>query len=303
VLRQKAYGRRSAPARVVRAALTALFLVGALQARPGAGAVPLRVMSINVCADQLVLALLPPERISSVSWVARDAEDSFMAAAAARVAVNHGSAEEVLRQKPDLIIAGTYTTTATRTLLKGMHYPLLEIEPAESFPQIRAVTRTVGAAVGELPRAEELIARMDRQLAWLAEHPPRHPLRVAVWNAGGSSPGRNTLYDAILEAAGARNVVTEEGYRSFDTEELLKSAPDLLVQGASGFSKPGRHDDVVRHPLVLTYWHDRRIIIPESLYTCGTPFSSEAALLLRQALDQKAAAAAQPLPFARQAGP
>src|SRR5947209_6485365 len=166
-------------------------------------------MSINVCTDQLALALVPTERITSVSWVARDTEDSYMAAAAARVSVNHGSAEEVVRQRPDLVLAGTYTTTATRALLRSVNFPVLEIGPAESFAEIRAVTRSVGFAVGESERAEQLISRMDEQLTWLANHPPVHRFRVAVWNAGGSSPGRGTLYDAILQAAGAVNVVTE----------------------------------------------------------------------------------------------
>ncbi|MBS0580494.1 MAG: ABC transporter substrate-binding protein [Proteobacteria bacterium] len=259
--------------------------------------VPLRVMSINVCADQLVLALLPPQRITSVSWVARDDADSYLARAAARVPANHGTAEEVLRQHPDLVIAGTYTTTATRVLLRSVHYPLLEVAPAESFEDIRAVTRRIGAAVGATEAAESLIARMDAQLAWLAAHPPGRRFRVAVWNAGGASPGRGTLYDAVLTAAGAVNVVTEAGYRSFDTEELMRSAPDLLVQGASGFSKPGRRDDVVRHPLVLAYWGERSVTIPESLYTCGTPFSAEAALRLRRALEERSAVARRPLPY------
>ena len=32
----------------------------------------LRVMSISLCTDQLLLALLPPERITSVTWLAHD---------------------------------------------------------------------------------------------------------------------------------------------------------------------------------------------------------------------------------------
>jgi iron complex transport system substrate-binding protein len=279
--------------------LVSVAVLACVQPAGSRAEVPARVMSINVCADQLVLALLPPQRIASVSWVARDDADSYLAHAAARVPANHGTAEEVLRQQPDLVIAGTYTTTATRMLLKSVHYRLLEIGPAESFEDIRVVTRQVGAAVGASAAAEALLAKMDGQLAWLAAHPPSRPFRVAVWNAGGSSPGQGTLYDAMLTAAGAVNVVTAEGYRSFDIEELMRSAPDLLVMGASGFTKPGRRDDVVRHPLVLAYWGDRRVTIPESLYTCGTPFSAEAALRLRRALEEKAAMASRPLPYTR----
>jgi iron complex transport system substrate-binding protein len=271
-------------------------LACACSARADAAA-PMRVMSLNLCSDELVLTLVPPGRITSVTVLARDVEESYLAQAAARVPVNRGTAEEVLRQRPDVVIAGTYTTPATRALLTSAHVNLVEVAPAETFAQIRAVTRTVGVAVGESARAEELIARMDAQLAWLASHPPEHPFRVAAWDGGGSSPGRGTLYDTVLEAAGGRNVMAEEGYSTFGTEELLRSAPDLLLQGASESSSPGRRDDVLRHPLVLAYWRDRRVIIPQALYTCGTPFSSEAAMQLRRAIDEKAAVARQPLPF------
>ena len=47
---------------------------------------PLRVMSLNQCADQIVLALLPPERITSVTWLNRDPLTSRMVAEAERVA-------------------------------------------------------------------------------------------------------------------------------------------------------------------------------------------------------------------------
>ena len=109
---------------------------------------PMRVMSINQCADQILLAILPPSRIASVTWLSRAPGGSLMAAAAARVAVNHGQAEEVARARPDLIIAGAYTTPATRGLLKRLHYPLIEIGATESFDDIRRETRAISAAVG-----------------------------------------------------------------------------------------------------------------------------------------------------------
>lgn len=277
--------------------LPLLALLACLYSAYCGAATPVRVMSLNLCSDELVLTLLPPGRITSVTVLARDPEESYLAQAARHVPVNRGTAEEVLRQRPDVVIAGTYTTPATRALLRSAGVHLVEVAPAETFEQIRSVTRTVGAAVGESTRAEELIARMDAQLGWLASHPPEHRFRVAAWDGGGSSPGRGTLYDSVLEAAGGRNVMAEEGYSNFGTEELLRSAPDLLLQGAAEASSPGRRDDVLRHPLVLAYWHDRRVIIPQSFYTCGTPFSSEAAMRLRSALDEKAAVARRPLSY------
>ena len=42
------------------------------------------VASINLCADQLVLALADPEQILTVSWLAADPEESLLADQAAR---------------------------------------------------------------------------------------------------------------------------------------------------------------------------------------------------------------------------
>src|SRR5262249_31133549 len=108
-----------------------------------------RVMSINLCTDALVLDLLPPERITSVSYLARFSTDTGLAAKAARVGVNYGMAEEVVAQNPSLVVAGTFAATATRQVLKRAGFAMIEVPPANDFDDIRKVTRQVGKAVGQ----------------------------------------------------------------------------------------------------------------------------------------------------------
>lgn len=262
---------------------------------------PMRVMSMNQCADQLVLALLPPARIASVTWLSRDPSGSLMAAQAMKVGMNHGLAEEVVRQHPDLVIAGSYTTPATRALLTRIGYPMITVENTDSFEQVRTMTRQVAKAVGERERGEMLIARMDRQLADLARN-PGPPIRVAAWDGAGFNASKGSLYNAVLEAAGAINVANDppaSGYGMPDTEVLLAASPTLLVKGASTFEEPGLRDNVTRHPLIRRYWDGARtIMIRQAYYICGTPMVAEAAISLRRELRQAAAAIRQPLPFA-----
>ncbi len=282
------------------AALVLAGLVAAAAAQaatvPRPSARPLRVMSISACTDQLVLALLPPERITSVTWLARDPQLSLLVRQAAAVGVNHGFGEEVLRDRPDLVVAGTFTSTATRALLKRLGWPMIEVGPADSVADIRRVTRQVARAVGEPARAEVLLARMDRQLADLARDPgPR--LRVAAWDGGGFGASRGSLFDTVLTAAGAVNVAADADPRTGpDSEALLATAPALLVQGGA----PGndRRTDVARGPLVRRFWgRGRTVIVPQSTYLCGTPFVADAAVRLRADLRAAVAAARAPLPF------
>jgi iron complex transport system substrate-binding protein len=183
-------------------------VVGAAVALSAAVAQPRHIMSLNLCTDELLLDLVPADRIASVTYLSRSPSNSFLAPVAMRVPVNYGSAEEVLAQRPDLVLAGIYTTTATRLLLKKIGTPMVQIPPANTFAEIRDVTRAVARAVGEVTRGEALIARMDATLQKLAAIKPKLALRVAAWNGAGGVPGRGTLFDAILTEAGGVNIAS-----------------------------------------------------------------------------------------------
>ncbi|MCG2841622.1 ABC transporter substrate-binding protein [Sandaracinobacter sp. RS1-74] len=273
------------------AALLAAGCGGREPAVPPAVAKPLRVMSMNQCTDQILLALLPPERIASVTWLSRDPGGSLMADAARRVGVNHGQVEELLAQNPDLVIAGTYTTPALRGMLKRLGYPLIEVDHANSLDDVRRITREIAAAVGEEARGEALIADMDGKFAELARD-PGPPIRVVAWDRTGFAAGEGTLYDVILEAAGARNLARGPqvaGYRRPDMEVLLETQPTLLVQGSNDAKASSLGDDVMRHRLVKRLWGDRTLFIRQAYYVCGTPMVADAAIELRAQLREAAA--------------
>jgi iron complex transport system substrate-binding protein len=248
-------------------------------------------MSLNLCTDQLLLMLAEPERISSVTWLSLDPSASIMVEAARRVRTNHGQAEEVLAQDPDMVLAGQYTAPTTRSMVERLHYRVVVVPEAMDFDQIRAVTRQVGDALGEPARAEQLIAEMDAELAALRRRSLNWRPRVVAWDGGGVAPGRGTLFDAILNAAGARNLAAEEGldgFGAFDLEALLRANPDALVEGEPGLEAPSLRAEAARHALLRRHYEGRRIAVPQYLYACGTPRSARAARLLRDRIDELA---------------
>ena len=262
--------------------LSALALPLSVAAAPTG---PRHVMSLSVCTDDLLLDLLPPGRIASVTYLSRDPSNSYLWAQAAKVGINYGSAEEVLAEKPDLVLAGTYTTPATRMLIKKLGMPMLEVPPANSFDDIRAQTRTVAHALGQDAVAESLIARMDTTLKQLESTKPSRVIRVAGWSGGGSVPGKGTLFDAILRAAGGVNIASDEdvSYGAFDIEQLLRARPDILAYGENSVS-PSLRTDEAQHPIILELYARRRISYPNALYGCGVVESADAAVALRASL-------------------
>ena len=262
--------------------LSALVLPLSVAAAPTG---PRHVMSLSVCTDDLLLDLLPPGRIASVTYLSRDPSNSYLWAQAAKVGINYGSAEEVVAEKPDLVLAGTYTTPATRMLIKKLGMPMLEVPPANDFDDIRAQTRTVAHALGQDAVAESLIARMDTTLKQLESTKPSRVIRVAGWSGGGSVPGKGTLFDAILRAAGGVNIASDEGrsYAAFDIEQLLEARPDILAYGENSVS-PSLRTDEAQHPIILELYARRRISYPNALYGCGVVESADAAVALRASL-------------------
>src|SRR6185295_14627385 len=108
---------------------TLVLIVAAALASAGAALAaqiekPQHVMSLNLCTDQLILMMLPKERIASVSFLSRASERPLLTAEAAGVPINFGALEEVFAAKPDLVIAGTASTPTTRTFLKQAGIPL-----------------------------------------------------------------------------------------------------------------------------------------------------------------------------------
>ena len=167
---------------------------------------PQRVMSLNMCTDQLLLDLLPPSRITSVTFLSHTSPNAELAARAAQVGINYGTAEEVLAQRPDLIVSGDASTPTTRAMLARTGYRLFEVPSADNFEEIRSITRNLGRVLGEQARADALIAQMDARLDALIRTMPETKIRVVAWDGGGFVPGRGLLFNEILSIAGGINI-------------------------------------------------------------------------------------------------
>jgi iron complex transport system substrate-binding protein len=247
-----------------------------------AAAAPQRIMSLKVCTDELLLDLVQPSRIASVTFLSREKASLRQWPQGASIPVNHGTAEEILATHPDLILADPFIAPALRPLLDKTGAKVVEVPPAENFDQIRSSVRLLAKAVGEETRGEALIARMDATLRDLKAQRPEKTLTVAEWGGGGYVPGRGGLFDALLEAAGARNV--EQGsFGYYDVESLIAKNPDALVYGDTYAGTASLRADQDQHPALMKRYAGKRISYA-ALYGCGVPESADVARQLQDAL-------------------
>jgi iron complex transport system substrate-binding protein len=263
----------------IYAALVAFLCAAALFAGRVAAdeARPQRIVSINACADQLVFALADRSQIAALSHYA--AEDDYSIAAdavkASGVRLIRGSAEEVLKLKPDLVLAGTFTRRATRQQLKAFGIRLETFAPAESIAAAKVDIRRTAAMVGQAQRGEALAADIDAAVAEARAAVGGRHLRLLQLRRNAYISGAGTLFDDALAALGLDNAGREfglKGTRQVSLEAVLKLRPDALVL-FDAYSRPGDQGAALLfHPALRDlYPAARRILIPGNQVVCGGP--------------------------------
>ncbi len=133
-----------------------------------------RIVSLNLCTDELLLRLADPAKVASVTWLSRDPSGSNVADLAERVPINHGLAEQVIAADPDLVLAGTFTTRIAVGMLKRTAIPVVELGVPRSFDDVRKQIREVAALVQAEERGRQLIDEIDRRIAAVAGKPREH---------------------------------------------------------------------------------------------------------------------------------
>jgi iron complex transport system substrate-binding protein len=275
--------RACAPLAIMVLAAASVVAAAAAEANP-------RVASINLCADQHLLTLADPEQILTVSWLAADPEESLLASKAQRYPLNYGTAEELLKLEPDVVLAGTYTSPFTRTMLRRLGVEVVELEPETSVADIERNVRLVAELVGQVARGEQLVATLREQVRAIEASRPSRNYAAVIVRPGGFTVGAGSLANELLTLAGFTNVAAERGldrWGSLSMEALLRSSPEIIVLTGYRNAQPSLANAVLEHPALARLGAAQRTVtVHTALWACGLPGSIEAAALLQRAAPQ-----------------
>lgn len=230
-----------------------------------------RVVSINPCVDAVLMQVAASGQIAAISHYSHDPRaTSIPLDQARRFAATSGTAEEVVAEAPDIVIAGAHVAPATIAALHRMHIRLVQIGVPESIAESEAQIRTIAAAVHQRQRGEQLVARIDAAVrAASVQHGPAPA--ALIWQGGGLVPGEGTLASELLSRTGYRNMSGDYGLRRWDVlplEHLVARPPQVLLSVGADDSS----DRMLRHPVLVGL---RKAIAvrryPERLLHCGGP--------------------------------
>ncbi len=279
----------------MRGALKALVFSGAAMAAPvlvcgdALAQVLPRVMSLNVCTDQLLLALADPGQIVSLSNLSEDASLSAAHAQAAAYEKNRGLAEEVFIASPDLVVTGTYSLHNTTALLRSQSVPVEEFGFAQAVRDVPDDLRRMGALIGQPERGEEQARRFEAELERLAVLAGPDAPTIVLYGQNGVANGAGTLADSVLAAAGLRNLAAENGLvgmAPYALERLIADRPDAVLTSRPYADAPALADLLPAHPAIvaaaLVIGSDS---VPDGALGCAGPATLSALEVLRALRD------------------
>ena len=220
-----------------------------LTAGPAFGQDAPRVVSLDYCADQYVLALADAEQIEAVSVQAGDAHSALRDRAEGLARVRD-AAEDVLALEPDLVVRSYGGGARARAFYARLGVAVHDLGYANDFDDVRAMIRRAAQALGHPERGETLIEQMDADLAAAANGPR---LTALYMTPSGVTAGSGTVIDSLLEAANFENAAARDGaagWRSLPLESLIDREPDLVVTAFfDGASAPRDSWAMARHPV------------------------------------------------------
>ncbi len=261
-----------------------LFALMMMAATP-AFAAPQRVVSLDYCADQYVLALADRVQIAALSRGAQR-DDSYFRDRARGIRQVRPDLEDVLALKPDLIVRNWGGPWDAERVYARFGVTVLHVGDAHTFADARADVLSAARALGHEERGETIARDMDARLARLRAEATRSPPPVMYLSSGGAVAGSGVLMDDVIRAAGGRNVWTGESWTVLPLERMVETPPALI---ALAFFDNGRtrinawspaRNPVLQRALART----QTVRLPPAAIACESWYALDAAEQIAAAL-------------------
>lgn len=248
--------------------LAALFFCSPLQANT-----PGRVMSLNLCADVLLLHLARPEQIASLTFLASSSPLSPVKKASSGFPINHGTAEEVVATNPDLVLVHRYSSTALTQALENLGFKLHRVDSPPTLDAAAKQIELLASALGAEDKGRITAERL-RQLPDASSQQTR-PI-AAIYGPNGMTATPGSLLHDLVERAGLRNFAalnTLPANGRIPLETLLMQPPQALVlSGDSDEDVMTLAQQSLRHPALQSMARDISLAhIPSRYWSCGGP--------------------------------
>lgn len=247
-------------------ALAACAAPPAPVARDGA---PERVVSLNLCTDELLLLLGAPGQIASVSHLAQKQEETPLWREARRHPGNDGSLAAAATHRPDLILTmgggGDRLGIASRLGVQVVDLPY-----PQTIDDVMTSIGTVAVALGREVEGASAIARIEA----LRRSSPAAEVDALWVGGGGRTVSAGGLEAQWMALAGLRQ--RQVSGDRVELEELLVRPPTVMLRSDYRANQYSQGQAWLNHPLARAARASRTVATDGRRWTCmGPPLVDE----------------------------
>ena len=243
-----------------------------------ASAAALKVASLNLCTDELLLTLAAPEQIVSVTHLAHKPQETTLWRQARRYPRNDGSLLSVVGRKPDLVVTMGSGARDRARIAQRLGIRVLDLPFPQRLADVEQAIAVVARALGRGDAGRLWLARLDA----LKRTPPRR-MPDTIWLGGGGRSVQATgLASDWMRLAGFRQRPLRGDRVSL--EHLLVRPPAVLLRSDYRSGQYSGEQRWLMHPLAKATGRSRSIPTDGRAWTCmGPPMIDEVRRLRRQA--------------------
>ncbi|MEM9380287.1 MAG: ABC transporter substrate-binding protein [Planctomycetota bacterium] len=195
-----------------------------------------RIVSLSTISDHLLLRLVEPERLVSITgYTRRDHPGAWRFGARPSIDAS-GQLEAVLGLRPDLVIVSKFADEAYMERIRERGIEVFDLGEMRGVETTRANIRALGALLDVRERARELERSYARDLQALDDAVPDDRMApgiyLSVYGDAFFGATARTSYADTLFYGGVRDIAAERGFAEwpqYSAEELLGLDPPLIV--------------------------------------------------------------------------
>ena len=216
---------------------------------------PKRIMTTHIYLDNIVLGLVEPERMLSVSKNMDSETKSFHNAGVKVIAnkITMPGLEAVLALKPDLFIVHDLIGEDKIKSYRDMGIPVYVVKIPTDIKAVQHEIRKLAQLVGEEQRGQLLLEKMNKQLTRIEANIPQNiqfsKSVVLVAANHAFYGGKGCMYDDVCKYAKVRNGIADLGVENGQTvskEVMIEINPDYFFLTKSWNKDKASDDKLMR---------------------------------------------------------
>lgn len=261
---------------------------------------PVRIVSVSLTADEILLDLTGPQRLIGVSTFAGKQHISNVAEKAAeienQVVLN---SEQIIELDPDLVIAAAWSDADTLAQIESYGIPVYQHEQPVTIQAVKDLISNIGLLIHAHEQANMLIQDMDAKLGetaeFLEENAGGKKKTCLEYNQWGTAGGAGSMWNTMVTKAGLINPVAsmisdKTGFVPVSNEIYIHIDPDIIVVSDTIYSNTQQHTSpgktLSTNPslaILKAIKNEDVIIMPEKMKTTTSHYVTESIDFLARA--------------------